>query len=511
MTTKSILKNSFSTTLGFCITAVVTFFITPFIIHRLGNELYGVWTLLTGLTGYLGLLDFGMRTAIVKYVSEYNAKGDYEKLNGMGSTARTLFTFMGLFCWLLAVIFSLFIQDIFNLDTATQVNYFLLLFIIGGDIFLTFSFMIYQGSLGGFQRYDISVRNGIIAFSIKNILVVVLLSYGYSVVTLSVIVLVSNLFGFILNFISTHSICHKLKYSIGRIDNDHLRNLWGYSWKSFVTNISDRLIYYSDSIIIGIFLTPEHITFYTIASTLIIYLRQLVLSAGGVIVPAISSEGAKNDISSIHQIVLQGSKLILFILIPISCALMIVGKDFILLWIGPGYEKSYQVLTILLASQFIVLSQYGVTLVLYGLGKHDILAKINIVVAVANVVLSVILVHYWGIIGVALGSAIPICLLRIILIPRRVFKIIKMNFTLFLKEIVWPNILIIILYSLFLFGLTQGIKINSWVNFSLNIGISLIGYFILYYFIGLKKNEREKIKVFLLLQIQNIISIFKGA
>ena len=61
----NILKNSFLNSTGFDFTAAVTFFITPFVVHRLGNELYGIWELVIGLTGYLGLLKFGMRTAIV--------------------------------------------------------------------------------------------------------------------------------------------------------------------------------------------------------------------------------------------------------------------------------------------------------------------------------------------------------------------------------------------------------------------------------------------------------------
>ena len=479
---------------------------TPFIVHRLGNELYGIWVLVIGLTGYLGLLDFGMRTAIVKYVSEYHAKEDYSKLNGMGSTALTLFASVGLVCWTLSVLFSFFMEDVFNVETVMGVNFVQLFLIIGADVFLTFSFMIYQGSIAGFQRYDILVRNGIIAFSVKSALIILLLKLGYSIIALGIIVLASNLLGYFLNFKSCRAICPQLYYSIGKFSKEHLRKLWQYSWKSFVTNISDRTIYYSDSIIIGIFMDPEHITFYAIASSLIIYLRQLVLSISGVFVPAISSAGAAQDMQNIHQIVIQGSKLILFVLVPICCILIIMGEDFIRLWMGPGFKKSYQVLAILLVSQLLVLSQYGVTLVLYGLAKHEILAHVNIIIAAANVLLSIILVQYWGLIGVALGSAVPMCLLRLVFIPKRVFSIINMKFIVFFREIILPVFSILLMYGLLLMFLKYKIETSTWFGFILTLGISLILYVAIFYFIGLRRHEKARIRTFIILQLNKIQS-----
>lgn len=506
----NILKNSFLNSTGFVFTAAITFFITPFVVHRLGNELYGIWVLVIGLTGYLGLLDFGMRTAIVKYVSEYHAKEDYAELNGMSSTALTLFATIGLICWLIAVLFSFFMEDVFNVGTVMQINFFVLLLIIGADVFLTFSFMIFQGSIAGFQRYDISVRNGLIAFSLRSVLILLLLGLGYGIVALSIIVLVSNLLGYFLNFKSCRSICPQLCYSIGKISRKHLHTLWQYSWKSFVTNISDRIIYYSDTIIIGIFLDPEHITFYAIASSLIIYTRQLILSISGVFVPAISSAHANGAIADIHQIVVEGSKLILFVLIPIFCILAIMGQEFIRLWMGPGYEETYQVLFILLISQFLVLSQYGVTLVLYGLAKHEVLAHINMVIAALNVILSVILVQYWGIIGVALGSAIPLALLRILLIPKRVFKLINMKFGFFYKEIILRGSLVFLLYIVVLLCLKHTIDASTWFGFISISSISLMVYLVIFYLVGLKTHERSKIVVFILSQLKKMQSLYQG-
>ncbi len=49
--------------------AAVGFLLTPYVLHRLGDEAFGVWVLITNLVGYYGLVDAGVRSAILRYVS----------------------------------------------------------------------------------------------------------------------------------------------------------------------------------------------------------------------------------------------------------------------------------------------------------------------------------------------------------------------------------------------------------------------------------------------------------
>src|SRR5438477_12946250 len=53
----------------------VAFFLSPFIVHRLGNVAYGIWTLVNSMIAYMGLLDLGMRGAVTRLVSRYHSQG----------------------------------------------------------------------------------------------------------------------------------------------------------------------------------------------------------------------------------------------------------------------------------------------------------------------------------------------------------------------------------------------------------------------------------------------------
>ena len=71
----AVLKNVGSSWSSLGANILVGVFLSPYIVHRLGDEAYGVWVLIFSLTGYYGLFDLGIRSSIVRYVAKYSATG----------------------------------------------------------------------------------------------------------------------------------------------------------------------------------------------------------------------------------------------------------------------------------------------------------------------------------------------------------------------------------------------------------------------------------------------------
>src|SRR6202162_4402177 len=84
---RSIAKNVGSSWLGLAVTVVTGFFLSAFILHRLGDDAFGLWVLIFSITGYYGLFDFGIRSSIIRYVSKYTANRDYERFNHVLNTS----------------------------------------------------------------------------------------------------------------------------------------------------------------------------------------------------------------------------------------------------------------------------------------------------------------------------------------------------------------------------------------------------------------------------------------
>jgi O-antigen/teichoic acid export membrane protein len=113
---------------------VVAIFLTPYIIHRIGGERYGIWAIIGTVTGYFGLLDLGVETGFVKYISEFYAKKEYQRINQIVNTGVIFYSLLML---VLLAVMSLSIGPIFsflNLSSApgSEVKF---VFLTGAVIF----------------------------------------------------------------------------------------------------------------------------------------------------------------------------------------------------------------------------------------------------------------------------------------------------------------------------------------------------------------------------------------
>src|SRR3979490_2795399 len=52
------------------------FVLAPVLVRQLGDRVYGLWLLLGSVAIYLGLLDFGIRGSVGRYVAFHRAQGD---------------------------------------------------------------------------------------------------------------------------------------------------------------------------------------------------------------------------------------------------------------------------------------------------------------------------------------------------------------------------------------------------------------------------------------------------
>src|SRR5262249_40668438 len=129
---------------------------------------------------------------------------------------------------------------------------------------------------------------------------------------------------------------------IGRqyVSRDELKQLFGYSVWVFCIVVSRQIVFLTDSIVIGIFMTTSAITVYFIAGRLTGYLRLLISEMIGVLMPTTSDLNARNDQAGIQELLVTSTKYMLLIALPVCAVFIVLGGDFVMLWMGPGYSLS---------------------------------------------------------------------------------------------------------------------------------------------------------------------------
>src|SRR6476661_419195 len=75
---RRIAQNVLSNWFALGVATLVGFFLSPFVVHHLGNLTYGVWVIIMSLVSYMNLLDLGLRGAVTRFVSKGTAQGNHD-------------------------------------------------------------------------------------------------------------------------------------------------------------------------------------------------------------------------------------------------------------------------------------------------------------------------------------------------------------------------------------------------------------------------------------------------
>jgi O-antigen/teichoic acid export membrane protein len=220
----------------------------------------------------------------------------------------------------------------------------------------------------------------------------------------------------------------QLRIGLRYLDRSVLPELWRYSFYLFLIAAMGQVIYYSDNLVVGAFLTAEAVTLYAIGGRLIEYLGQLGASFAQTFMPVASSLAAQDQQDQLRRLLIQGTRAVLFVSLPIGGALWFRSSTFIGLWMGQQYaQPSGHVLRILLLSTLPLAGNRVGGNIVYGLGKHKPFALWQSGEAAANLALSIYLVRKIGIYGVAWGTVLPSLVSQLVLWPRYITKLLDMS------------------------------------------------------------------------------------
>jgi len=437
-----IIKNIFSNWANLLVNIGISFFLAPFIVHQLGNAYYGIWVIMMQFTGYLYLLDFGVRESIIRYVSKHEATGDAGELNEVLNAGILLYSAIGLVCLIITGTLAWLFPMVFNVDTADVTVARIVVILSGITIAQMLVFNVFSGILMGLQRYDIFNKIGILFAFLRLALILVFLNMGYNLIALALIQLAvglgNNLVIYLYSrkLLKQHNIPFRYTSSSWQQRKPVLKQLYNYSIHVLINNLGQKAIFYTDALVIGIFLSASAVTFYAIAGNLIEYLRRLIILANMVLNPVASELESRQQTKSINDLLIQGSRFSFLLALPICITYLTMGREFIGLWMGDEYSSlSGDVLLILTVTVLLAIPHNTISSILYGISKHKLIARLRIVEALCNLGLSMVLVNYMGIAGVALGTAIPQFFLMTIMLPVLAGREMRLSMTQYWSQV----------------------------------------------------------------------------
>jgi O-antigen/teichoic acid export membrane protein len=288
-----------------------------------------------------------------------------------------------------------------------------------------------------------------------------------------------------------------LRLSLRHVNRETIRTIIGFSSYAIVLHSSGMLILYSDSIVIGALLPISSVTFFAIAASLTEYARTVLSGISQTLTPmASATEAASPD--AVSALLRRSVRLGTLVVLPIVVTFLVRGPSFISLWMGPEYRAvSGEVLRILGLALCFAASYQIVSAAMLGLNRHRTLAFVYLAEGGVNLALSLVLARPFGVVGVALGTAIPRLIAATYFGPGFALKAVGIPRAVFARE-AWLRPMT----AMVPFGLISAAIERFWPAPSLplyfsQVAIALPAAFVGAWVVALNEEERRSVRVWL--------------
>jgi O-antigen/teichoic acid export membrane protein len=462
---------------GNIIGMAVGFFLAPFILHRLGNVAYGVWVLAVSAVGYLGLLDLGLQSSLLRFVSQGYAKQDHHAASEATSAALWVRFQISALALVLSAALAAVFPHVFNISPALAKDAQESILLIGLTASVSLPFGVVGAVISALNRYDLQNYVGMFQTAVRVIGVILVLRTGHGIVAIAVCELVAALSGKLLQTWIARRLYPELHIQLKKPKLETLKKIWSYSVYTFLITIAVQLVYQTDNLVVGKFVSTTAVTFYAIANQLCRYASQVLSSMSGTFMPAASTFEAAGDTEGLFNLYKNGTRIMIIVSLPIVLTFITRGSSFIGLWMGPQYSHSSGiVLIILTVALFFSFANQTAAAIAMGVEKHKTMAWWAIGEGAANLVLSILLVHWYGIYGVAIGTLIPSLVAQLGFWPYYTSKLLGLTPV----EIVWnvwgPAIAAGIPFAIFSYTLESFFPAHKLAVFAFQVAASLSIY-----------------------------------
>jgi len=440
VTAPSASRTAVANAIGYAAAVAISFVQAPFLIHHLGDERYGIWTLIGLVSGYYGLLDLGTRGAMGYFIARARARNATVEIAELTATAFWFLAAAGLVVLVVGTGILFLFPDLFRVAAAVRGEVLVALGITLVLTVLTLPLDIFAAIVNGCRRGDIITFSETAVRILVFVLIFVLFQRGARLDVLAAIQVVGKIIVWVIAFATARRLEPNWSVSFRHRRRERLGEIMRYGGQTTVINIAGVVVERLDAVVIATMLGARMVTVYVIGQSLVMYLSQGVLAVTLALTPFFADLHAKEDSERTRWLVLAGTRAASLVTGVIAGGLFAFGTVFIARWVGPRYVqgpwhlRSDTVLFVLVAAFVPRLLQSATHQYLFGANKQWYLSRAFLAEGFANLALSLLLVKPLGLAGVAIGSAVPSLISQGWFIPRFVSRDLGMSYAQLFRE-----------------------------------------------------------------------------
>ena len=463
--------------INYGVNALIMLAYVPMLLHYVSKEQYGVYQMIGSFIGVMGVLDFGLSATVTRFVARERA------LNHPQQQQRIIQTALGLYLVLMGILILLgggayfLIGPLYgaslsaaDLHTAQQIFLILLLNFavwIPGNLFIAL--------VRAYERFVLLQCLFLAGTIVSPLLIWGVLVWKASVVGVVWVQTIVNI-GFI---VSLFIYCkQQFHLCIKPIFNDKtlLKQLAGFSFFVFCGNVANQLYTRLGPLVLGVLVGALAVANYYIAAQLLMVFTVIPSLIGSVFLPKLSGEFVSQKNLELHNdIFCKTGRLQAMVALLILVGFVLLGKVFLVLWLGPGNEMCYRLAVVLMCGVVLNVVQSVAPSVLLAIDKYRFYAFCSLAMALLNMGLAYPLIRLYATMGCAVAYVLSVGIANGILL-NMYYRKIGLNIRAFFHA-VWPVVRAGIIAGVLLWALWQVWPVkNAWGSFILH-GMCVVGVY----------------------------------
>ncbi len=472
--------NALAGLIGFAWPILLSLFTTPFIVHKLGNDAYGILALMTSVLGFFAFLDLGVTNASIKYIAESFADHDISRISRIiGSSLAVYLTIGTLGACIIVLMTSTLVQKILKIPPAFVADSTFAFYLAACSFVLNMVLGVFASVPKAVQKYGITTTANILIGSILTLLTVLILYLGYGFREVVMLNFASSVISLVVYLFLTKKLVKGVSIRIN-FDADTFKKLFSFGFFSLVGGISGNILFHLDKLLIGAFVGSAYVAYYVVPANIATMIHTLIANQMSVVFQLSSELNTTGQHDQLKDLYLKGNKYAFILAISVATPIIVLSSKIMHIWMGAEYgEKSSLALSILAASYFVtsltVIPHYFIN----GIGKPKINAMFSLISGVLNLCLCFVLIPAYGIIGAALANLanFVIVALYLVVIDN---KIMTIGIVHLLKNI-WLRPLIAAIVQAFVIMWLFVPFISSITNLLIILFLSVIVYYLCAY------------------------------
>ncbi len=451
--TKRIIKNTIYNSVGNWIVLLLNFIIIPFVISKLGLEIYGsAWVIGIIIISSAGLVDFGIGSSSIKYIAEYNAKKQFGEINTLIITSIAFYAVFGLVLLFVIVLFGNNILMLIGVPHHLISEAYFVFVIATSILVIINTFSPLTSVLTGLQRMDIT-NLIIVSTGILNITqTLIVLNLGFGVSGLIIGSLFINLISISLQSYWSFRILPQLKLSISNIEWEKFKQTWRFGINLQISRISQVIVFQVDKIFALSFFGPANAAFYEIGVKVTTLARSVPLMLTSALLPVASEIDAKREDIKINLLFERGSKYLIIVGMFFLGFIFLESKLIVQTWMGKSLDET-GIMTASIIIKILVFGYFMNTLTAIastigaGITRTDLERNVGILALILSPILTFTFIYTIGYNGIALSTMLMLTI-GAFYYMKQFFSVIKTDFLTYIKMLLKPLISLLIASSI---------------------------------------------------------------